>query len=162
MGHRFGLSFLERKDVVPKWGAMGETAFVFHPRPLPRPAPVPQHLHRLQCHLPSCVSWENHRQHGVCGRQPGKGCLPGEQVQAVHGHLGQEVGDRKGENGKGNQGKQVGEKDEVRKKGRHRVREGGRTGGKTRDGRQREGNGQREEREMGESKEATDMWCSGR
>uniref|UniRef100_A0A671EDS3 Kallikrein related peptidase 12 n=1 Tax=Rhinolophus ferrumequinum TaxID=59479 RepID=A0A671EDS3_RHIFE len=46
-------------------------------RPLPGPAPVPQHLHCLQFHLPSCVPWENHRQHGVCRWHHWGGCLPG-------------------------------------------------------------------------------------
>nr|KAF6270027.1 kallikrein related peptidase 12 [Pipistrellus kuhlii] len=46
-------------------------------RPIPRQTAVPQHLHRLQRHLPSRVPRENHRQHGVCRRQHGKGCLPG-------------------------------------------------------------------------------------
>uniref|UniRef100_A0A8C6DD83 Kallikrein related peptidase 12 n=1 Tax=Moschus moschiferus TaxID=68415 RepID=A0A8C6DD83_MOSMO len=46
-------------------------------RPVPRPTPVSQPLHRLQCHLPGSVPRENHGQHGVCWRQSWGGCLPG-------------------------------------------------------------------------------------
>lgn len=63
-------------------------------------------------------------------------------------------GAEEGDMGRVRQGKGVGEKDEVRKKGRHSTREGGRTGGRAREWRTERGKGgQREEREMGGVKE---------
>lgn len=42
MGHTLGLTFLERRDVVPPWGSSGETCSVH----LPSPDPFPD---KLQC-----------------------------------------------------------------------------------------------------------------
>uniref|UniRef100_A0A8C5VVZ4 Kallikrein related peptidase 12 n=1 Tax=Microcebus murinus TaxID=30608 RepID=A0A8C5VVZ4_MICMU len=46
-------------------------------RPIPRPAAVPRPPPGLRRHLPCRVPWENHGQHGVCGRHRWAGCLPG-------------------------------------------------------------------------------------
>lgn len=46
-------------------------------------------------------------------------------MQETHSHPGQEAEDSEGEKrGRGSQGKGMGEKDKVRRKGRHRITEG--------------------------------------
>uniref|UniRef100_A0A673VLU7 Kallikrein related peptidase 12 n=1 Tax=Suricata suricatta TaxID=37032 RepID=A0A673VLU7_SURSU len=46
-------------------------------RTIPRPAPMPQRVHRFQRFVPGSVPRENHGKHGVCQRRRWGGCLPG-------------------------------------------------------------------------------------
>lgn len=68
-------------------------------------------------------------------------------MQAMHGHPGQEVEDREVGNGIVSLGQGRGQKDEVRKKGRHRTREGDKTGEPGNAGQRERGRAERRERE---------------